>query len=62
LTGRAKQEFLDLKVSELLDSGDKYLGRSFVTELSSEKNFELASATVLFGHKADQPAAGDSKS
>ena len=62
LSGRAKEEFLDLKMSELLDSGDKYLGRAFVTELSSEKNFELASATVLFGHKTDQPAAGASKS
>jgi SAM-dependent methyltransferase len=51
LTGAARQEFLDLKMSDLLESGGKYLERSFVTELPTEKNFELASATVLFGHK-----------
>jgi hypothetical protein len=32
-------------------SGDKYLGRSSVKELPDEKHFELASATVLLGHK-----------
>jgi hypothetical protein len=51
LTGAARQEFLDLKMSDLLESGGEYLKRSFVTELPAEKNFELASATVLFGHK-----------
>jgi SAM-dependent methyltransferase len=55
LTGRANQEFLNLRISDLLDSGDKYLDRSFVKELSQEKNFELASATVLFGHKTASP-------
>jgi SAM-dependent methyltransferase len=54
LTGKTKEEFLNLRMSDLLDSGDKYLDRSFVRELSEEKNFELASATVLFGHKSDQ--------
>ena len=39
LTGQAKEEFLNLKMSDLLDSGDKYLDRSFVKELSSKKNF-----------------------
>jgi hypothetical protein len=38
-------------VSDLLETGDKYLDRSFVQQLSTEKNFELASATVLFGRK-----------
>ena len=51
LTGTAKQEFLSLRIADLLDTGDKYLDRAFVKELSTEKNFELASATVLFGHK-----------
>jgi SAM-dependent methyltransferase len=51
LNGRARQEFLNLRVADLLESGDRYLDRSFVRELSAEKNFELASATVLFGHK-----------
>jgi SAM-dependent methyltransferase len=51
LTGPARQEFLNLKIADLLDSAEKYLDRSFVKGLSREKNFELASATVLFGHK-----------
>jgi SAM-dependent methyltransferase len=53
LDGPARHEFLNLKVADLLDSGDRYLERSFVKELPPEKNFELASATVLFGHKND---------
>jgi len=40
-----------MRVSELVDSPEQYLGRPFVTELSHEKNLELASATVLFAHK-----------
>jgi SAM-dependent methyltransferase len=51
LTGPAKEEFLNLRIADLLEPGGQYLGRSFVKELSTEKNFELASATVLFGHK-----------
>jgi SAM-dependent methyltransferase len=51
LVGEAKDEFLSLKVADLLQSGANYLGRRFVEELSPEKNFELASATVLFGYK-----------
>jgi SAM-dependent methyltransferase len=52
LTGSAKEEFLNLRIADLMDSGDKYLDRSFVAELPIEKNFELASATVLFGRKS----------
>jgi hypothetical protein len=52
LTGKAREEFLNLRMGDLLETSDKYLNRSFVTELPQEKNFELASATVLFGHKA----------
>ena len=51
LTGTAKQEFLNLKMSDLLQSGGEYLNQPFVTELSTAKNFELASCTTLFGHK-----------
>ena len=51
LDGAAKEEFLNLRISELLGPGDQYLDKRFVKELSEEKNFELASATVLFGHK-----------
>lgn len=51
LAGAAKVEFLNLRVADLLESGDRYLGRSFVRELPSSKNIELASATVLFARK-----------
>jgi hypothetical protein len=56
LTGRARREFLALRMSDLLESGEKYLDRAFVRELSSEKNFELACGTVLFGRKVAEPA------
>jgi hypothetical protein len=42
-----------MRVSELLDSPAMYLDRPFVKELSPEKNFELASSTVLFAHKVN---------
>lgn len=51
LTGSAKEEFLNLRLQDLMGSGEQYLQRSFVQELPVEKNFELASATVLFGTK-----------
>ena len=52
LKGAAKEEFLNLKLSDLMQSADRYLDRAFVKDLPMDKNFELASATVLFGHKA----------
>lgn len=51
LAGAAKKEFLDLRIADLLESADRYLGRAFVRELPSSKNLELASATVLFARK-----------
>jgi SAM-dependent methyltransferase len=51
LSGNAKREFLNLKISELMENGFNYLDRDFVKELPMNKNFELASATVLFGKK-----------
>jgi SAM-dependent methyltransferase len=51
LSGAAKDEFLQLKVSDLIDTADKYLNKSYVTELPDEKNRELAYATVIFAHK-----------
>ncbi len=51
LVGKAKQEFLNLKISDLLEPPASFLDKSFVKELSMEKNLELASATVLFAHK-----------
>jgi SAM-dependent methyltransferase len=51
LVGKSRQEFLSLHLSDLLASPTEFLNRSFVTDLPVEKNFELASATVLFGQK-----------
>jgi SAM-dependent methyltransferase len=51
LRGRARQEFLEMRVAELTDNAGKFLDRAFVKELSEEKNLELASATVLFARK-----------
>ncbi len=51
LQGKTKEDFMQLKVADLIDSADKYLSMPFVKELSIEKNIELASATVLFAHK-----------
>ena len=51
LQGGARDEFMQLKISDLLQTGDKYLGRRFVRELSTAKNLELACGTALFAHK-----------
>lgn len=51
LQGPTKEAFLDLPLRELLKSPNELLGESWVRELSQEKNFELASATLLFAHK-----------
>jgi len=54
LEEEAKKEFLQLKLADLMESGEQYLDRSFVKKLSEEKNLELASGTVLFAHKNPQ--------
>ncbi len=51
LSDRTRQEFMNMRVCDLVAAPEQYLGRPFVAELSREKNFELASATVLFAHK-----------
>ena len=51
LEGAARAAFLDLKVGELVGDPSALLDRAWVTGLSGEKNFELASATMLFGRK-----------
>lgn len=48
-TTRAK--FLDMPLSAFLASPASFIEEPFVRELSVEKNFELASATVLHGRK-----------
>jgi len=51
LNGKTKDDFMNLRISDLMESPHKYLNMPFVKELSEEKNFELASATMLFAHK-----------
>jgi len=51
LSGGTKEDFLQMKVADLIELADKYLDKPFVKELSHEKNLELAYATVLFAHK-----------
>ncbi len=51
LKGQAKDDFMQMKVSDFMGSPGKYLEEAFVKELSTEKNLELASATVLFARK-----------
>ena len=51
LNGRTREEFLSMPLRELLSMPADLLNRSWVKELPTEKNFELASATMLFAHK-----------
>ncbi len=51
LKGATREEFLDLKLRDLLGNPNELLARSWVRALSNKKNFELASATMLFAHK-----------
>jgi SAM-dependent methyltransferase len=46
-----KEEFLNLSVRDLLSPAGSLLDRTWVKGLASEKNFELASATLLLAHK-----------
>ncbi len=52
LRGAARDEFLSLTMRDLLAPPAGMLGKPWVRELSDDKNFELASATMLFAHKA----------
>ena len=51
LKGETREDFLQMKIADLIESGDKYLEKPFVKELSAEKNLELAYATLLYAHK-----------
>lgn len=51
LTEVTKNEFMNLKISDIMKNPESYLQRNFVTELSKEKNMALASATVIHGKK-----------
>ncbi len=51
LQGDTREAFLDMRVRDLLAPPESFAGSPFVRELSTAKNLELASATVLFGRK-----------
>ncbi|HJS86130.1 MAG TPA: class I SAM-dependent methyltransferase [Acetobacteraceae bacterium] len=51
LPEQARAEFLDLRLGDLMASPASFLDRSWVSQLSPEKTFELASATMLFARK-----------
>ena len=45
----AKEDFLKMRVEELIGDPLTYLQRPFVRELPRENNFELASVTTIVG-------------
>jgi SAM-dependent methyltransferase len=51
LRGTTREAFLDMPLRDLLAQPEQLIHAPFVRELSAEKNFELASATILFGRK-----------
>ncbi len=51
LDGRARDQFLSMAVRDLMENPAVLLDRPWVRKLSREKNFELASTTMLTAHK-----------
>ncbi|MDD5677429.1 MAG: class I SAM-dependent methyltransferase [Kiritimatiellae bacterium] len=49
--------FADLKVADLLKSGDAYFGAPFVTMLSKKQQTELSCCNMLMGRKTAVPAS-----
>jgi SAM-dependent methyltransferase len=47
----AREQFLDLRIRELIAGPESFLKEAFVRLLPPERNFELASGTVLFATK-----------
>lgn len=55
LDGTAKEEFLSLRVADLVGGPNKHLDRSYVTELPSAVTSELAAGHALFARKPAVP-------
>ena len=55
LQGQTKEDFLDMRVRDLIEDAWSYVGKPFVTEVPEEINFINASATVLIAVKEDSP-------
>jgi SAM-dependent methyltransferase len=51
LEGRVRDDFLGMRVSDLIAEPSSFLGRPFVETLPNERNLELASAVLLTGRK-----------
>ena len=51
LDNASRDEFMSLRVSDLISDPVTYLSRNFVKGLSHEKNMELASGTMIMGNK-----------
>ena len=47
-----REEFLELKVRDLIQNPEDLLGAPYVASLSTEAQFELAAGTMLLGRKA----------
>lgn len=48
---KSKNDFMEMKVKDLINSPVEYLDEPFVKELSQEKNFELGATTALWAIK-----------
>lgn len=51
LSGNTKESFMNMQIRDLLGNPFDYLSCDFTKELSEEKNFELASCTILYAVK-----------
>ena len=51
LSSAVKDQFLDIKVGELIGDPNSYFDESYVNQLTLEKKFELGATTALWGSK-----------
>ena len=56
LEGAVREQFLNLRVSDLIGDPNSYLDQPFVARLPEEVNFELAACTTLFATKVRHDA------
>lgn len=61
MQGETKEDFLNMRVRDLIDDPSSYLNKKFVTELPEAINFVLASATVLIAVKEGVPQTATSQ-
>jgi hypothetical protein len=56
LEGKTRQDFMDMRVADLVGDGFRFLNEPFVTELPEALNFTIASATILEAIKELPPS------